>query len=465
MGDEAPARRASSTRWAGRCPRDAFGGSFCTRWSRTWSRSGLVVGLDYQRRDASTCTRCCSAEAAPALPPVPRGRRDGRVGRQDDPRGRLLRAARAPARRRRCWSRATPPASSTWRRSRASTTRCSRACCAARAIFAALKTGDTSAAALAAYDRAVDDELHRAGPARSAGTCASLQVRLLPGRRSRPALMTLTGGAFPGGRIDGRARTPRSRARLAPARAVHARRQADLQQGGRGLQGRATPTRDDIPSHLVVGQDVPPEVAELYQHMCPAGVYERAGRQAGRERAQLRRLQGHRRARARAGRRARAAAARATAGCDREDARRSSSTACARSRRPTSRVDSRRALHRRDARSIPARWRRYLFFEPTHYTRNLIYQVRPLRADGHLLGGGPGLAHPQPPGPELLDDRARGAPGRPELRGGAHRPRARLLRAARGPPALHGRRAPVARGARSCPCTRCSTCPNTRSAR
>jgi ferredoxin-like protein FixX len=36
-------------------------------------------------------------------------------------------------------------------------------------------------------------------------------------------------------------------------------------------------TRDDIPSHLVVGRDVPPEVAELYAHMCPAGVYERQG--------------------------------------------------------------------------------------------------------------------------------------------------------------------------------------------
>jgi electron-transferring-flavoprotein dehydrogenase len=33
-------------------------------------------------------------------------------------------------------------------------------------------------------------------------------------------------------------------------------------------------TRDDIPSHLVVGDDVPPEVATLYAHLCPAGVYE-----------------------------------------------------------------------------------------------------------------------------------------------------------------------------------------------
>jgi ferredoxin-like protein FixX len=33
-------------------------------------------------------------------------------------------------------------------------------------------------------------------------------------------------------------------------------------------------TRDTIPSHLVVGTDIPPEVAEMYVHMCPAGVYE-----------------------------------------------------------------------------------------------------------------------------------------------------------------------------------------------
>jgi electron-transferring-flavoprotein dehydrogenase len=34
-------------------------------------------------------------------------------------------------------------------------------------------------------------------------------------------------------------------------------------------------TRDTIPSHLVVGSDVPAEVAHFYSHMCPAGVYEK----------------------------------------------------------------------------------------------------------------------------------------------------------------------------------------------
>ena len=35
-------------------------------------------------------------------------------------------------------------------------------------------------------------------------------------------------------------------------------------------------TRDDIPCHLIVGENVDAEVAEFYSRMCPAGVYERA---------------------------------------------------------------------------------------------------------------------------------------------------------------------------------------------
>ncbi|MEQ1878910.1 MAG: 4Fe-4S dicluster domain-containing protein, partial [Bdellovibrionia bacterium] len=32
-----------------------------------------------------------------------------------------------------------------------------------------------------------------------------------------------------------------------------------------------------IPKHLIVGKDIPAEVADFYQHLCPAGVYERQG--------------------------------------------------------------------------------------------------------------------------------------------------------------------------------------------
>ena len=33
-------------------------------------------------------------------------------------------------------------------------------------------------------------------------------------------------------------------------------------------------TRDSIPSHLIVGEDVDPATARLYASLCPAGVYE-----------------------------------------------------------------------------------------------------------------------------------------------------------------------------------------------
>jgi electron-transferring-flavoprotein dehydrogenase len=36
-------------------------------------------------------------------------------------------------------------------------------------------------------------------------------------------------------------------------------------------------TRDDIPQHLIVGEDITGEIADFYSHVCPAGVYERQG--------------------------------------------------------------------------------------------------------------------------------------------------------------------------------------------
>ena len=36
-------------------------------------------------------------------------------------------------------------------------------------------------------------------------------------------------------------------------------------------------TRDDVPSHLLVGKDVSGEMADFYASVCPAGVYERRG--------------------------------------------------------------------------------------------------------------------------------------------------------------------------------------------
>jgi ferredoxin-like protein FixX len=91
----------------------------------------------------------------------------------------------------------------------------------------------------------------------------------------KAALMTLTRGAFPGGRIpvEPDAEVPRTlgpEEPFTPDGALTVRKVDAVFKAGNA-------TRDDIPSHLIVGTDVPPEAATLYQHMCPAGVYEREG--------------------------------------------------------------------------------------------------------------------------------------------------------------------------------------------
>jgi electron-transferring-flavoprotein dehydrogenase len=144
---------------------------------------------------------------------------------------------------------------------------------AARAIFAALKQGEPTADALAAYDRAID---------------GSFIVRDLRERRNmrlafksgtyvggvKAALMSVTRGAFPGGRIQTAADADEPR-RPGPETPLPAGPLAVRKLDAVFKAGNAT--RDDIPSHLVVGEDVPPDVATLYEHMCPAGVYERQG--------------------------------------------------------------------------------------------------------------------------------------------------------------------------------------------
>jgi electron-transferring-flavoprotein dehydrogenase len=145
---------------------------------------------------------------------------------------------------------------------------------AARAIFDALKRDDVSAASLRAYDELVDGsfimkDLHERRNMRLA-----FQSGFYSGGM-KAALMTLTRGAFPGRRIamGADADVPR---RL--------RRPAAFQPDGRltfskvdAVFRSGTATRDTIPSHLLVGEDTPPDVAELYEHLCPAGVYERQG--------------------------------------------------------------------------------------------------------------------------------------------------------------------------------------------
>jgi electron-transferring-flavoprotein dehydrogenase len=145
---------------------------------------------------------------------------------------------------------------------------------AARTIFAALKAGDISAARLAEYDRLVNDSFIIRDLYRTRNMRLAFKDGFYAGG-FKAALMTLTGGRFPGGKITVESDADVER-QFAPG----------LRPGSVVPDGKFTfskvdavfkagnATRDTIPSHLIVGQDVSPELARFYSHVCPAGVYE-----------------------------------------------------------------------------------------------------------------------------------------------------------------------------------------------
>jgi electron-transferring-flavoprotein dehydrogenase len=142
---------------------------------------------------------------------------------------------------------------------------------AARAIFAALKKGDVSYEGLREYDKLVNQsviakDLHRTRNMRLAFKNGFLVGGLQAG------LMTLTGGALFGGHV----RVPEDAAEHKRAgepmtftpdgKLTFSKVDAVFKSGNQ--------TRDSIPSHLIVADDVDPETARFYSAMCPAGVYE-----------------------------------------------------------------------------------------------------------------------------------------------------------------------------------------------
>jgi electron-transferring-flavoprotein dehydrogenase len=145
---------------------------------------------------------------------------------------------------------------------------------AARAMHAALQAGSPSAAALAEYDRAVDGSYVARDLYRTRNMRLAFKDGFFIGG-FKAGLMSLTGGAFPGGRIavPADAAVPRGRGVRQPFVADGTLTFSKVD----AVFKSANTTRDTIPTHLVVGRDVPPEAAEFYAHMCPAGVYEVVG--------------------------------------------------------------------------------------------------------------------------------------------------------------------------------------------
>jgi electron-transferring-flavoprotein dehydrogenase len=145
---------------------------------------------------------------------------------------------------------------------------------AARAAFSALEAGATSKAALASYDTAVDGSYIARDLYRTRNMRLAFKDGFFVGG-AKAGLMTLTGGRFPAGRITmgDDAATPRlirSAPPFTPDNVLTFSKLDAVFKSGNA-------TRDTIPSHLIVGQDITPEVAEFYSHVCPAGVYERVG--------------------------------------------------------------------------------------------------------------------------------------------------------------------------------------------
>jgi electron-transferring-flavoprotein dehydrogenase len=143
---------------------------------------------------------------------------------------------------------------------------------AAHTIFNALKKNDYSKNTLSNYDVEIKKsyiwkDLHETRNMRlafkSGFYCGGVKA----------GLMTLTKGAFPGGYIQAE-EDAHDKKEVAPA---NLEKPALSKVDAVFLAGNKT--RDDIPVHLKIDKDIPKAVAEMYSHLCPAGVYEVAGDQ------------------------------------------------------------------------------------------------------------------------------------------------------------------------------------------
>ena len=145
---------------------------------------------------------------------------------------------------------------------------------AARTAFEALKRGDTSAAALAGYDTLVNESYIAADLQRTRNVRLAFKSGFYLGG-VKAGLATITGGRFPGGKITMHADAEQPREVELEAQFVPDNVMTFSKLDAVFKSGNAT--RDTIPNHLVVGQDISPELADFYSHVCPAGVYEREG--------------------------------------------------------------------------------------------------------------------------------------------------------------------------------------------
>lgn len=251
-------------------PSDAFGGSFCYPLAPNLVAIGIVVGLDYRNAALDIHVLLQRLKGHPLFRPYLEGGEMVEWGAKTIPEGGYY---ALPARRSGdgvvllgdAAGFVDVPSLKGIHYAMHS------GIYAARTIFNAIKSGDTGAAALSHYDRLVNDSYITRDLYRTRNMRLAFKDGFTAGG-FKAGLMTLTGGRFPGGRI-----------------AMHgdadaARREESVESftpDGKltfskvdGVFKSGNTTRDTIPTHLIIGSDVPAEVARFYSHVCPAGVYE-----------------------------------------------------------------------------------------------------------------------------------------------------------------------------------------------
>ncbi|MGI9626911.1 MAG: 4Fe-4S dicluster domain-containing protein [Longimicrobiales bacterium] len=143
---------------------------------------------------------------------------------------------------------------------------------AAKAIYEALKKDDVSESALAPYTKAVNDSFIVSDMKRNRNMRLAFKSGFFSGG-VKAGLATVTRGRFPGGLIRSATDAEESKTLGEPVTASGPLSVSKVD----AVYKSGNQTRDDIPSHLIVGEDVSAETAEMYVHLCPAGVYEREG--------------------------------------------------------------------------------------------------------------------------------------------------------------------------------------------
>ena len=255
-------------------PRDVFGGSFMYPLSRNLIALGLVVGLDYKRTPDDAHEMLQRMKVHPLFREILESGEMVEWGAKTIPEGGYYALPK-----RRHGDGLMIVGDSAGYVEVASLKGIHYAMqsgmFAARAAFDALKRKDTSAASLKEYDVMVDAsfiarDLYRRRNMRLAFQESNFYVAGL-----KASVMTLTGGVLPGGKINSHSDADVPRAVTQPEPFVPDGKLTFSKLDAVFKSGNST--RDDIPSHLIVGPDITPDVAELYTHMCPAGVYERDG--------------------------------------------------------------------------------------------------------------------------------------------------------------------------------------------